>query len=252
MLRVVTAIVFALLALCAGGARAVTAPDYWVHMNPMRQAGLLVWKDGGQWVSEWIADGKANATWRDPNDKSGALGSVEHYTMHDGYMMLDGFSDPAFFAQHPDKAEWPITCIKATLVDLNSGESFALDCSHGGHPYAPALMPRDPWGVRIWGVIANSKRFYWQGDFYPDTTTDACYYSGPISRETIREREVWYDSAGGWSRGTGSPPFDAQGNPVDPHATEQSETIIGRNEGVMGVRDLVTGRESCLYSLWNW
>ena len=206
-------------------------------MAPQRNAGLLVWQDTKQWVSEWISDGSASATWRDPN--TGTPGSVEHYSLREGAMMLDGFD------------QWPIACLRADLVDINSGETVSLTCDKG-HPYAPFLIPRDPWRMRIWGVIANSVRFYWEGDFYPDSATDPCYFSGPITRDVIREQEVWWDSNGGWVRGTGTPVFDAQGKPISPSVTKQSETLVAKGEGVIGLKDLASGRQSCLYSRWQW
>src|SRR5690348_10027190 len=180
--------------LWAGAALGVTSPQYWVHIAPQKQAALFVGQTTGSWFSEWVSDGTGAAMWRNPS--TGVPTGVEHWTLRDGWLVITGFSDDFGLPQ------WPADCVRAELQDVQTGATAPLTC-RGGHQYVPFLIPRDPWRIRIWGVIANSLKFYWEAEFTPGTMTDSCYYSGPITRDVIVQREVWWDSGGGGAKHDG-------------------------------------------------
>jgi hypothetical protein len=234
----------------ASAARAETSPQFWVHMAPQKQAALFVGQTTGAWFSEWVSDGTGAAMWRNPT--SGVATGVEHWTLRDGWLVLTGYSNDFGAVQ------WPADCVRAEIEDVQTGATAPLTC-RGGQQYVPFLIPRDPWRIRIWGVIANSSRFYWEAEFTPgQSVTDSCYYSGPITRDAIVQREVWWDSTGGgpkhdgWAEGTGTAPFDASGKPVVPTVTYGVETTVAKGEGVLTHKDLATGLAMCLYSRWDW
>lgn len=225
------------LLLWSVGASAATLPEYYVHLQGKPIAGMLVWQDTREWLSMWVAYPNGDMAWRDP--RSPGPGSVEHQVIRDGFFVLNGFD------------QWPADCVRAELEDINSGVVTTLPCTKG-HFYSPLLIPRDPWRMRIWGVIPG-KKFYWEADFYPsEQMTNPCWIEGPKTAEVIRQKEVWYDTGGGWVRGSGTNPWDAAGKPIRPTVNKQWEVTVAKGYGIWTMKDLATGKSMCAYSIWNW
>ena len=226
----------ALLLFWSVGASAVTLPEFYIHLQGKRQAGMLVWQDTRQWVSEWVGYANGDVEWLDPN--TGQRGSVEHQIFRDGFFVITGFD------------QWPADCTKAEIEDINTGTVYPLTCSKG-HFYSPLIVPKDPWRIRVWGLIAGNRKFYWQSDFFPgETVTNPCWFQGPITREVIRQKDSWWDEVQGWVRATGSLPFEGN-KPVRPTVQSLWEVTVAKGLGVFTTKG-ADGRVACLYSVWSW
>lgn len=243
-------ILLAALALfIAVGAGAESLSQYLLHMAPGRHAGMLVWDTPGhEWLSMWVSDGTGQAAWRNPS--TGQTNSVEHWRDgRDGYIYVDGYSD-----KFDVGVQFTSDCMLVQIIDLESGVYFQPPCAKG-QIYFPALMPRGPWRLRFWGALAGTSRFYYEADFFPgEKATNNCWYEGPKTVDVLRQREVWYDSNGGWVRGTGNKsPFNAQGLPQDVQTTKTFEITLAKGYGTGWTgTDLATGQKFCLYSVWSW
>jgi hypothetical protein len=220
-------------------AEAETSPEYYIHFQPKQIAGMLVHENSRQWASLWVAHKEGFVEWLDPNTGSGS--GREYGVIRDGWFVLTAFD------------QWSADCVRAELEDINSGVVTTIQCSKG-HYYIPLLVPRDPFRVRVWGVIAGGpKKFYWEADFFPNEQKfNPCWYEGPKTAQVIRQQEVWFDTAGGWVRGTGTAPFDAAGKPIRPQVIKQWEVTVARGYGVWTMQDLNTGDKYCAYSTWEW
>ena len=225
-----------LLAFC-GSARAAVLTDYFIHVLPGQRAGMLVWEDTRERTSQWVAYPNGDVAWGDPNKWQPSL---EHMRVLDGYLTISGFD------------QWSADCIQAEIEDIQSGIRYPVTC-RGGHYYSPMLVPRDPWRIRVWGLIAGTRKFYWEADFWQTQAAfNPCWYEGAQSRDAITQQEVWWDEIGGWQRGTGDRAFDAQGKPVRPTVTKLWEITLARGAGPWTILDKSSGRRICAYSMWNW
>lgn len=240
-----------LLWLIAGPAFAVTAPQFWVHTAPQKQASILAWQGTSQWVTEWISDGTGSALWRDPNNpEDRSKWNVEHWALRDGWLMIDWFSND--FVGAP---RFNADCVKAEIQDVQTGITAPLTC-RGGHYYVPFLMPRDPWRVRMWLLIAGSLHAYWEAQFSPQANASGACMTEP--QDVIVQREVWWDSGGGgpkhdgWAEGSGTAAFDAKWNPITPAVTYGVEAVVAKGQGVIRRTDFIDGRTMCLYAHWSW
>jgi hypothetical protein len=217
-----------------------TWQDYSPAVGPEHKAGMLVWQDTKQYTSMWIGLGNGDTIWRDPNTT--APGTVEHWRLSDGFWKIMAFD--TFSAD----------CIKAELEDLNSGLTVSLPCTKG-HFYVPFLLPKDPFRIRNWGIIAGTEKFYWEAKFFPgEQATNPCWYQGSRTVEVMRQQEAWWDQNGGWVNNVqGTPAFDANGTPVRPVVAMAREATLAKGFGVWTLRDLLpNSRTICLYSVWDW
>jgi hypothetical protein len=227
----------AALLLAAGAAHAGPITEWFGHMQSPRQAALLLWQDARVPLAYWVGSGTGDATWVQPD---GTPTGTEHWVVRNGFVMVDGFD------------QWGADCTRAELEDIATGAVTVLPCARG-HYYVPFLLPSSPWRIRNWGLLAGTNRFYWEADFYPgESALNPCWYEGAQTRPVIREREVWWDIGGGWVRGSGTPPFDAQGHAQRPTVTKQYEVTLAQGLGVWTAVDLATGQRTCLYSVWRW
>ena len=213
--------------------------EYYIHMQGKQHAGMLAWGDTKQFTSLWVGYKNGDVEWLDPN--TGKRGSVEHQIQRDGFFVLTGFD------------QWSADATQAEMFDIGTSAIYPL-VPKGGHQYSPLLVPRDPWGMRVWGKIAGGpRRFYWQSEFYPGyQASNPAWYQGPIQRETIRQLDAWWDSIEGWVRAKGDQaPFDAAGNPIRPRVTSQWEVTVAKGLGVFTTKG-PDGRVAGLYSVWDW
>lgn len=214
-----------------------TLPEYFVHVLPGQRAGMLVWQDTRQQTSQWVSYPNGDVAWGDPNKWQPSL---EHMRVLDGYLTIAGFD------------QWTADCIQAEIEDINSGVRYPLTC-RGGHYYSPMLIPRDPWRVRVWGLIAGTRKFYWEADFFAtETAFNACWYEGAQTKDVIRQDDSWWDDQAGWVRATGSNPYDAVGKPVRPTVTKLWEVTLARGVGPWTILDKASGRRMCAVSTWAW
>lgn len=236
MIRVLLAL--ALWCVAASGWSAPTS-DYFIHFMHRQQAGMIVWQDTRQWTSLWITHLNGDVQWRDPNTSD--PGSFEQMFQRDGYWILGGF-------EH----KWSADCTRAEIEDINTGAIAQLDCSKG-HPYAPFLLPRDPWRMRVWGLIAGSRRFYWESDFYPSQQVfNGCWYQGGQTREAIVQDDSWWTKEDGWTRATGTEPYDFAGNPVRPTVNKTYRVTVAKGAGVWTIHENGARSDRCAYSVWDW
>jgi len=230
-----------LLVALVQSAHAAIATDFYVHLQAKRQAALIVWQDisGRPGLAVWVADGTGAVQWRNP-DGSISQAGTEHMAIRNGWIMLDRFGP------------WSADCIKAELVDIQTGTVMEFPCKPGGgHPYVPMILPRDPFRVRVWGLIDGKQAFYWETDFaHVGQVRNECWYEGPQSRESIQQSEAWFAAHGGWLIGSGGAPFDAQGKPQAANAVHGCTVTVAKGAGVW---TYAVGKDrACLYSLWNW
>ena len=104
-------------------------------------------------------------------------------------------------------------------------DGHVLNCPQDGVPYQPFDFPADgTQEVEQWGYIHGDDgsrvfSFYWKATFtYGTQATNPCWIGdGPKTRPVIVQREVWWDSSGGWVRGHPINPNDlpwVKGQPV--------------------------------------
>ncbi len=236
---VVAAFIAGVLTAICWDTRTATLPEYFIHVLPGQRAGMLVWLDTRQWTSQWITHSNGDVQWRDPN--TSLPGSFEHMFVRDGYLLIQGFD------------QWDASCTMAEIEDLNSGVRYPLTC-RGGHYYSPMLVPRDPWRMRVWGLIAGTRKFYWESDFFTaETAFNACWYEGAQTRDVIRQLDSWWTKDEGWVRSTADrEPFDLAGNPVRPTVKKLWEITLAKGVGPWTITDKASGRKMCAYSRWDW
>lgn len=109
------------------------------------------------------------------------------------WVMLDAYRS--------DGHRWPIV---AHRIQIDYGMGW-VDLPPETNPYTPVIVKR-PFTLRMWGIIANEKRFFWQHKIsMPVLTYNECWKGlGDSTRLAIRQDEVWWDEVGGWVRGTGT------------------------------------------------
>lgn len=214
--------------------------EYYIHMQGKQHAGMLAWADTKQFTSMWVGYKNGDVEWLDPN--TGKRGSVEHQIFRDGFFVLTGFD------------QWSADATQAEMYDINTGATYSLT-PRGGHQYSPLLVPRDPWGMRVWGKIAGGPRlFYWQSEFYPGVqVSNPCWHQGPIQRDCIKQMDAWWDSVEGWTRATADKaPFDGT-TPARPKVASTWEVTIAKDLGVFTTRSTAPGgRLAGVYSTWDW
>jgi hypothetical protein len=224
------------VALCFD-TRTATLPEYFIHVLPQQRAGMLVWQDTRQYTSQWVTYLNGDVAWGDPNKWQP---SYEHMFVRDGWLLIQGF----------DKYE--ASCTQAEVEDINSGIRYPLTC-RGGHYYSPMLVPRDPWRMRVWGLIAGTRKFYWESDFFTaETAFNPCWFEGAQTKDVIRQLDSWWDEPAGWVRATGTSPYDSAGRPVRPTVTKLWEVTLAKGVGPWTILDKASGRRVCAYSSWPW
>ena len=109
------------------------------------------------------------------------------------WVMLDAYRS--------DGHRWPIV---SDRIHINYGMGW-IDLPPETNPYTPVHITK-PFTLRMWGVIAGEKRFFWQHKIsMPELTYNSCWKGlGDSTRLAIRQDEVWWDEVGGWVRGTGT------------------------------------------------
>lgn len=219
-------------ASCANGA---TMLDYMPHASGDHVAGMLLRQDSREQASEWIAYGGGMLEWRDPHK---AVGNFEHMSFRgDGFVYLDSLD------------QWSITCLRAELEW--AGVITSIPCGGGGHPYVPRIIPHDTFEMRAWLDVGGQKAF-WQARFTPGVTaTNPCWYQGATTvTDAIEQKDSWWGANAGWSRATGTSPFDAAGNMVRPIVNYLYTITLAKGYGVWTIND--NGFLLCAYSNWKW
>lgn len=230
------------LGIATANSEAATWGDYSPAIGPSKQAGMIVWENTKQWVSEWIGLGDGSVWWREPN--TGQSNGIEHWTVLNGWYMIKSFEDPGV-------GVWSADCIKAVLTDINTGQKASLPCTKG-HFYTPFLIPSDPYRMQIWGLIAGTNRFYWDASFYPnEKATNNCWVGGPTTLPVIREQENWWDDSGWMDKLKHPIPFNGM-TPIEVSVPMAREATLAKGYGVWTLVDLVTKDRMCLYSTWTW
>ena len=221
--------------------------EYFAHAQSRKMAARWDWEDNLGPLSSWASDGKGNVTFRDPVTGEGQ--STECWRVQYDWLVCTGFA--------PGWATEPIytgDCIKAQIEDINTG--LVAECAPAQgvvHYYAPHLVPNAPWRLRHWVLLGGDVPTYYEADFYPgETAVNKCWHSGPVSLPVIRQREVWWDARGGWVRGTGTSPFDANGAPIVPTVTKQFEVTLAKNVGVFTLWDMQKNQRAGCWNCWEW
>jgi hypothetical protein len=221
---------------------------YFAHTDQYRRASIWTWESGGD-LGAWNSDGKGNVTFKGADN---SVGGTEHWRTRHDWLICTGFSPP------PEPGgDWPIEpaysgrIIKAVLTDLNSGVAFELPPLDGAvHYYAPTILWRDPLEVANWVMIDGTVRMFWACRMWPSRR-----FTNPITHEIIPdgivEQEVWWDATDGWVRGSGTPPFDAQGNPLPVTWQSTFEVGLAPGIGVVYGRDLPNGPQWGTRAHWT-
>jgi hypothetical protein len=107
---------------------------------------------------------------------------------------------------------FPVTTTKALLIDANGTTDITSggNCGTNGQPYAKHSVDGNPYTIRVWGNLYDhlggfARRWFWQARYTLNIAVEnSCWTgSGPKTRPALRQEEVWWDSSGGWIRGTG-------------------------------------------------
>lgn len=87
-------------------------------------------------------------------------------------------------------------------------------CGGSGQPYVPRNVSGQPHRIRVWGLIAGSRQWYWEASFgYQGAVTNTCWKGGGSqTRPVIQMSEAWWDDNGGWMFG-GSGAMGPDGRP---------------------------------------
>ena len=231
-----------------------TAIEYFAHAQPRKLSAW--WKHtSGESLTSWVSDGLGNVTYRDP--LTGEASSAECFRIDPdtGWLIVTGFGPP--YCTEPTISG---DMVKAQLIDLDSGYIVEMPPRKGIiHYYAPPLVPATPWGVRHWFKIDGTIPAYYEAHFrYGGSAKNTIFYDEAqrTQRDVIHQREIWgnYNDRGEWvwTRGSGTVPYDAHGDPVIPSVRLEFGVTLARNMGVWtGQSDTIDFKFGC-YSIWSY
>jgi hypothetical protein len=84
-------------------------------------------------------------------------------------------------------------------------------CGHEGQPKAFLNVPEEPYSLQVWGKIYKAdgvtvgRRFFWRASMsYQNSVENPCWNGEGRVRPAVKQEEAWWDSAKGWSLGSGS------------------------------------------------
>jgi hypothetical protein len=177
-----------------GGGATVSFATTLDHFAPMFMQGQrlhgIVTTTAGEHYTDWYAQPN-NIRWTATQSEQSDI----RYCMGKRWSFLLAFLD----GPH----RYALENVKTTLDDV------VLDCPQDGAPYQPFDLPAD--GTQVveqWGYVHGDDgsrvfQFYWRASFtYGTQATNPCWQGdGPKTRPVIVQREVWWDSGGGWTRG---------------------------------------------------
>lgn len=242
---------FLILLLLSLPAYAENISDYWIQLQPTRHGGIMVYSDkvahpgpysGYGQITEWIAFGNGPMQW---TEDGGQTGSIEHWGLRAGGASVISYST--------GPNNYPTNCLPVSYMeDVATGITVPIDCTTPGQFYAPFMLPVGSFRMHVWGSISTTE-FYWQATFTQTTALNTCWYLGPTTLPVVMMTEVYWDSAGGWIRGTGKLPPYLNGQPQEPQATEKYQITMAKGVGPGWTwMDNTTGESGCLYAEWSW
>lgn len=212
-----------------------------MFMQGQRLHGIVVKQGTGEHYTDWYAQPN-NIRWTATQSEQ----SDVRYCEGKRWSFLLAFHD----GDHVYKLE----NVKTTL------DGHVLDCPQDGAPYQPFDFPADgTQEVEQWGYVHGDDgsrvfAFYWKATFtYGTQATNPCWIGdGPKTRPVIVQREVWWDSGGGWVRGHPINPKDlpwVNGQPVKVPVAMDWEIKNAQDAGILWV---ATPPDLCLQNVVPW
>ena len=223
----------------------------------------------GQWATVPVGKSITNVLWGDPTKWQDA--EVEEHAI--GVHPVDGRRWVWLLAYVDQKAHrrYAIATTRAELIRNGKLEDVTPPAGMEGQPYALADFD-GPFTVRVWGTIIQDpkvcairatpvptdikedgciqkkrRRWFWQHTITPIAAVQNPCWTGPggKDRPALLQEEVWWDSHGGWSRGTGN--LDASGNPTGEGLKYEGMQTIAKGAGFAW-----TGANgNCLFSAYE-
>ena len=141
----------------------------------------------GQYSSLVISPSAIDVTWGPSTEEF----RIRPYAGED-WVILDAYRS--------DGHRWPIV---SDRIQIDYGLGW-VDLPPETNPYSPVIVSK-PFTLRMWGVVAGERKFFWQHRITTSVLTyNSCWQGlGDSTRLAIKQEEVWWDSDGGWVRGTG-------------------------------------------------
>jgi hypothetical protein len=176
-----------------------------------------------RWTTNPAGGGRTDVTWANPNGPKNENSpvSVEEWSVP--HRCADGHSYVWLNAYRSDfpNGEHARFRIESERAQVRVGNGPWLDvaqiCGHEGQPKALLDVPEEPYSMQIWGRIykadgvAVGRRFFWRATMtYQKSIENPCWTGASRVRPAIKQEEAWWDSAKGWSIGSGSMGTDGE------------------------------------------
>lgn len=200
-----------------------------------------------QWTTKPIGSNRTDFVWSRPGEPEPAGDKpvqVEEWAVRTNcaagrdFVWLDAYrNDYPALDRH---ARFRIETTRAELrfgnrpwTDITDGGS----CGRDGQPKALYDVPTTPYTLQVWGNIYKAdgvtvgRRFYWRATMsYVGNVENPCWReeTGRV-RPAIKQEEAWWDSATGWSIGSGS--MGADGAPDGERVSYTRWGLIGKGVG---------------------
>lgn len=218
--------------------------SYFIDVTGPRYGAMIAWNSGVQ-LTELVTFGNGDLEWINPQTPSVNSG-VENWGVSGEYICVKGYSSSS-----TGDAQWPAPATKAQIIDISSSLTVQIPLDGVTQPYIPLILPKDPFRMQVWGVIAKQRKYFWQSDFTPSITA-----SNPVHGvlPAIQQYDYWWDETNGWVRSSGKQlPYDASGNPQDPEATStwMNTIALGFGKCFTGT-DVAMNQSFYLSQKWNW
>jgi hypothetical protein len=195
--------------------------------------------------------------WSSPRGGEAQTGSVEEWSLKHNcaggrsFLWLD-----AYRQKRPDGggARFRIVTRRAEM-QVGAGAWFDITpggaCGREGHPMALQDVPRETYSLRVWGDILMAdgvtvgRRFFWQSTMsYHPAVENPCWKGEDRVRPAVRQQEAWWDSAKGWTIGSGR--LGANGEPDGARVRYTRWNMTGKGAGQGWQGELQNGARLCL------
>lgn len=206
-----------LLASCGGGgggtntssnAVTVTSSNTPLVTHDYRQFAPLLQSvtrtfNQGKFRSVVIDANAIDITWSGTEQKPDD--TTEEHRIRGDWIYMDAYRSGRY--------RWESIAIRS---EMNYGQGWTdITPKDGFSLYGPVIVPAQGFTLRQWGCIRNDTRyqpagcekrwFHQHRVTYAGLIYNSCWQGiGDSRRPALRQEEVWWDSAEGWKRGTGT------------------------------------------------